>query len=168
MRDSSLARTQKARTSSSVSPPTRRVVAFLGRHRFSVISPFRRAASRRAALRGADGRLAPMQSDLWSGNGWHCHGVPLLSRQQQQQRRPYALHDPTRAPEIPSSQNSSCLLGGEADTAPAADAVKADGIATTLRDAMKLCLDAASARAPATPIEIREPAALRDDAAKVQ
>jgi predicted PurR-regulated permease PerM len=60
------------------------------------------------------------------------------------------------------------LLGcwlGDADTAPAADALKADGIATTLRDALRLCLDAASARGQATPIEFREPAVLRDDAA---
>jgi hypothetical protein len=34
-----------------------------------------------------------------------------------------------------------------------------------LRDAVRLCLDAASARGQATPIEIRELAALRDDAA---
>jgi hypothetical protein len=43
--------------------------------------------------------------------------------------------------------------------------VKADGIATTLRHAVRLCLDAASTRGQATPIEIRESAVLRDDAA---
>jgi hypothetical protein len=53
----------------------------------------------------------------------------------------------------------------DAATAPAVDAVKADGIATTLRDAVRLCLDAASARGQVAPIAIREPAVLRDDAA---
>jgi predicted PurR-regulated permease PerM len=57
--------------------------------------------------------------------------------------------------------DATILLGCwlvDAETAPAADAVKTDGIATTLREAVRLCVDAASERTLATPLEIREPA----------
>jgi len=49
------------------------------------------------------------------------------------------------------------LLGcwlADAETAPTADTVKADGIATTLRDAVSLCLAAAREPAQTTPIEV--------------
>jgi predicted PurR-regulated permease PerM len=64
--------------------------------------------------------------------------------------------------------DAKILLGcwlADADTAPTADAMKADVMVTTLRDAVRLCLDAASARGQVAPIAIREPAVLRDDAA---
>jgi hypothetical protein len=64
--------------------------------------------------------------------------------------------------------DAKILLGSwlaDADTAPAADAVKADSIAITLRDAVRLCLEAASAGGEAPSSEIREPTVLRDDAA---
>jgi predicted PurR-regulated permease PerM len=60
------------------------------------------------------------------------------------------------------------LLGcwmAEGDTAPALDAVKADAVATTFRDALRLCLDAARAGARATPIEAREAPVVRVSAA---
>ena len=48
----------------------------------------------------------------------------------------------------------------DADTALPADAVKADGMATTFRDAVRFCLDAASARP-----DITDPAVPREAAA---
>jgi predicted PurR-regulated permease PerM len=57
-----------------------------------------------------------------------------------------------------------CWLA-DADTAPTADAVKADGTATTLRDALRFCLDAASAPRQAPPSEITKPAVPREAAA---
>jgi hypothetical protein len=63
--------------------------------------------------------------------------------------------------------DAKILLGcwlADADTALTADAVKADATAT-LRDAVRFCLDAASARRQATPIEIIEPAVPREAAA---
>jgi hypothetical protein len=60
------------------------------------------------------------------------------------------------------------LLGcwlADADTALTTEAVKADGMATTLRDAVRFCLDAARPQSQPAVIEIREPAVARGDAA---
>jgi predicted PurR-regulated permease PerM len=64
--------------------------------------------------------------------------------------------------------DAKILLGcwlADADTAPTADAMKADVMVTTLRDAVRFCLDAARARSQPTPVETGEPAVLRNDAA---
>jgi predicted PurR-regulated permease PerM len=64
--------------------------------------------------------------------------------------------------------DAKILLGcwlADADTALTADAVKADGMATTLRDAVRFCLDAVNAQRQATSIEITEPGMPREAAA---
>jgi hypothetical protein len=64
--------------------------------------------------------------------------------------------------------DAKILLGcwlADADTAPTADAMKADVMVTTLRDAVRFCLDAARARSQPAPVETGEPAVLRNDAA---
>jgi predicted PurR-regulated permease PerM len=60
--------------------------------------------------------------------------------------------------------DAKILLGcwlADADTAPTADAMKADVMVTTLRDAVRFCLDAARARSQPAPVETGEPAVLQ-------
>jgi predicted PurR-regulated permease PerM len=52
-----------------------------------------------------------------------------------------------------------------ADPPPAVDTVRADEVAITLREALRLCLDAAGAAAEASPAPATQPAALEDHAA---